>query len=759
MSGPALVTLKLPRLYPKQREAVFCPQRYSNIEASTKAGKAQPLHSLVYTPIGPVPMGSIRVGDDVLTPDGGASRVVGVYPQGLRPVYRVTFSDGQQVECDKDHLWEIGRFGTKYAVLSTSNMLTWDAKRLSRAWVPGIQPVAFQDSPVLLDPYLIGLLIGDGGLTTEIVRFSSNDPELIESLQALIPAGHRAVHTTNHDWNITAGSGAAALREKGMHLRGMLTKLGLTGQASDQKRIPRCYLYNSIEKRKSILQGILDTDGFVDKHGQPAIEQTSELLAKDIKELVESLGGSVLTNKREINGYKKDGVFIQCKPVYRQVIKFPDARWCFRLKRKVEKVKAKKKTGHRFFRSIEYVGEMPTQCIEIDHPRHLYLTDGLIPTHNTVGCMVWIVHNAWTTGKEGRNYWWIAPTFPVAKIAYRRIRRMLNRADPSKTIWKSNESELWIELVSGGRIWFKGSDSPDNLYGEDVFAAVIDEASRCKEEAFYAVRSTLTATRGPVRIIGNVRGRKNWAFKLARAAQAGAPDSAYFKLTAYDAVEGGVLKIEEIEDAKRVLPEHIFKELYLAEPSDDGGNPFGLSAIARCVQAGLADGPVHCWGVDLAKSHDWTVALALNEQGKTTELDRWQGDWKGTRLKLTAKLGQAPAAVDSTGVGDPIVEDLQAVLPNIEGFKFSSTSKQQLMVGLASAIQTGAIGITDGWLRNELEAFEYQYSASGVKYSAPSGMHDDGVMALALAWSKFSSVARAPKLSIAWIGDGDNDDN
>jgi hypothetical protein len=376
----------------------------------------------------------------------------------------------------------------------------------------------------------------------------------------------------------------------------------------------------------------------------------------------------------------------------------------------------------------------------------------------TVGCMVWIVHHAWTTGKEGRNYWWVAPTFPVAKIAYRRIRRMLNRADPTKTIWSSNESELWIELASGGRIWFKGSDTPDNLYGEDVYAAVIDEASRCKEDAWYAIRSTLTATRGPVRIIGNVRGRKNWAFKLARQAQAGAPDSAYFKITAYDAVEGGVLKMEEIEDAKRVLPPHVFDELYKAEPSDDGGNPFNIAAIAACVHADLAPGPAVCWGVDLAKSSDWTVIIGLNDQGRICMADRWQAPWRTTMMRLKDMLGDAPALIDATGVGDPIVEELQTSVGYVEGFKFSSQSKQMIMVGLAAGIQTGAVGVLAGWLQAELESFEFEYTASGVRYSAPTGMHDDGVCALALAYHKLGSIGRQTPVEAAWIG-GDHDED
>ncbi len=351
----------------------------------------------------------------------------------------------------------------------------------------------------------------------------------------------------------------------------------------------------------------------------------------------------------------------------------------------------------------------------------------------TAGCLIWLLVMAWNNGKPGRNYWWVAPIFPQAKMAYNRMKRMLTGSDPQRRVWSSNETELWIEISGKGRIWFKSADNPDSLYGEDVYGAVIDEASRCKEHSWYAVRSTLTSTGGSLRIIGNVRGRKNWAYNLARKAQAGEPNMAYFRLTAYDAVDGGILNIAEVEDAKRMLPDHVFRELYLGEPADDGGNPFGLKALEACKIADLSTAPAIAFGGDLAKSVDWTVTCGLDEDGAVCHLDRWQSDWQQTRRRILQNVSQTPALLDSTGVGDPIVEDLCRVMPKASGYKFSSNSKQQLMEGLAAAVQQQHVRIPDGWLMNEMTAFEYTYTPSGVRYSAPEGLHDDGVCALALA--------------------------
>jgi hypothetical protein len=145
--------------------------------------------------------------------------------------------------------------------------------------------------------------------------------------------------------------------------------------------------------------------------------------------------------------------------------------------------------------------------------------------------------------------------------------------------------------------------------------------------------------------------------------------------------------------------------------------------------------------VDLAKSQDWTVAVGLDANGSVVALERWQGQWAETRQRLAQLIGDTPALIDSTGVGDPIVEDLQRELPCVEGFKFTSGSKQQLMEGLAAWIQQGRVRITDGWLRSELEAFGYEHTRTGVRYEAPAGMHDDGVCALALAVRHLSLAA------------------
>lgn len=345
----------------------------------------------------------------------------------------------------------------------------------------------------------------------------------------------------------------------------------------------------------------------------------------------------------------------------------------------------------------------------------------------TVGGMTWLVEKG-LKGRPGQNRWWVAPTIKQAKIAYKRIKRGLPRS-----LIQTWETDRIIQLPSGNFLHFLSGDDPDGLYGEDVFDAVIDEASRCREEAFHAVRSTVTATNGHIRMIGNVKGRQNWFYRMARRAENGDPDMHYQKITALDAVEAGVISDREVEDARRNLPDKVFRELYMAEPSDDGGNPFGLKAIAEVVKP-MSKLPVKVWGIDLAKSVDWTDCHGLDTNGDVAALERWQGPWSETKNRIRRLVGRTRALVDSTGVGDPILEDLQKDgHDNYEGFKFTSQSKQMLMEGLAAAIQEKQTSVIEGVHRSEMETFEYEFTRTGVKYSAPEGLHDDTVCGHALA--------------------------
>jgi hypothetical protein len=322
---------------------------------------------------------------------------------------------------------------------------------------------------------------------------------------------------------------------------------------------------------------------------------------------------------------------------------------------------------------------------------------------------------------------YITPTYQLGKIFFKEIVDLL-----PLEIYSKNESDLVINFITGGSIRFFTGERLDNLRGLKFHLAVIDEASfipNLEDGWLNSIRPTLTDYKGKAIFLSTPKG-KNYFFSLFSKAE---PDWQSFKFTTYD---NPYIDPNEIDDARKQLPEVVFEQEYMANPAENAANPFGSQYIRNCIHP-VTTMPVVAYGIDLAKSVDWTVIVGLDEDGNVAYFDRFQMDWHNTKQTIL-RLPKCPILVDSTGVGDPILEDLQREGVMIQGLKFTSSSKQQLMEGLQAAIHQGKIGYPEGIISQELEVFEYQYTATGVKYSAPSGFHDDAVVSLALAWQNFS---------------------
>lgn len=322
---------------------------------------------------------------------------------------------------------------------------------------------------------------------------------------------------------------------------------------------------------------------------------------------------------------------------------------------------------------------------------------------------------------NGGNVAYITPTYGLAQVFFERLTKVLP--------FKSNISKLKIYCPNEGSIEFFTGERLDNLRGRKFHLVIIDEAAFIAdlEDGWNnSIRPTLTDYEGKAVFLSTPRG-KNFFYSLFM--KMGENDWQSFKFSTYDNPH---INPREIDEARIQLPEVVFEQEYMANPSENSANPFGNAFIKRCVKP-ISAQPIVCYGIDLAKSVDFTVIIGLDKDGNVAYFDRFQMDWHNTKETIK-RLPPAPIVVDSTGVGDPILEDLLREGINIEGLKFTSQSKQQLMEGLASAIQQGRIGFPEGVIVDELDVFEYQFTSHGVRYSAPSGFHDDTVMALALAW-------------------------
>ena len=328
-------------------------------------------------------------------------------------------------------------------------------------------------------------------------------------------------------------------------------------------------------------------------------------------------------------------------------------------------------------------------------------------------------------GINKENVAYITPTYQLGKIFFTEILKSL----PIE-IYRKNEADLVINFITGGSIRFFTGERLDALRGLKFHLVIIDEASyipNLQEGWNNSIRPTLTDYKGKAIFLSTPKG-KNYFYSLYMKSDE--PDWESFKFTTYDNPH---IDDTEIDAAKIQLPNVVFEQEYMANPMENAANPFGSEHINKCTKE-LSRQPTDYYGIDLAKSVDWTVIIGMDRQGNTTEVYRFQKDWLQTKESIiTICHKNKPIVIDSTGVGDAIVEDLQKHFNSMHGFKYTATSKQQLMESLASSIHKSEISFPKGVIKDELEIFEYVFTSTGVKYSAPQGFHDDCVNALALA--------------------------
>ena len=322
---------------------------------------------------------------------------------------------------------------------------------------------------------------------------------------------------------------------------------------------------------------------------------------------------------------------------------------------------------------------------------------------------------------KGNAVAYITPTYQLAKTFFNKLIKVIP--------FENNKSDLVINFPNNGSVMFFTGERLDNLRGRKFHLVVVDEASfipNLEDGWLNSIRPTLTDYKGRGLFLSTPKG-KNYFYSLFM--KGGDVDWQAFKFTTYD---NPYIDPTEIDDARRQLPQAVFEQEYLANAMENAANPFGSNHIIECIKP-LSTNPPAYYGIDLAKSFDYSVIIGLDTNGDVCYFDRFQKDWKQTRETILQIEKNKPIVIDSTGVGDAITEDLQKHFNSMHGFKYTSSSKQQLMELLASTIHKKEVGFPDGFIRQELDIFEYQFTATGVKYNAPTGFHDDCVNALALA--------------------------
>jgi replicative DNA helicase len=372
-----------------QKTAGLQPGDLIIVAGRPSMGKAQPLDARVLTKSGWKRMDELSMGEELASVDGRSSRVSGIFPQGQRQVYRITFSDGRSTECCAEHLWKIWyREWEAPRVLQTQDLMRMlkYVRYRNRLFVETFSGEYGHGQQLPLDPWLLGFLIGDGAISGGSVRFATADSDLLSRAKIAVGQDFSINHAGNYDYRIVQAGGANRKGVQGVTpntIKEALLRLGLWGRTSEDKFIPRVYLDAALPARVRLLQGLLDTDGWVERWGSIRFCSVSERLAKDVIELVRSLGGSAsYTAKR--TSYSYLGIRKQGQSAFVCNLQHPDPQSLFTLHRKLSRAPVQRSRQRRLnVVSIEATRVTETQCIAVTHPDHLYVTDNFIVTHNT----------------------------------------------------------------------------------------------------------------------------------------------------------------------------------------------------------------------------------------------------------------------------------------------------------------------------------------------------------------------------------------
>lgn len=355
------------------------------VAGETNVGKAQPTSLEILTPDGIKKFGDIKVGDLVFGKSGNAIKVTHIHPQGIKKVFKVRFMDGRETLCCGDHLWTVwNSLKSKYITISTNDIkrrIETFSTYKNRLMVPLNDPVSFgKDIDHFIDPYVMGCLLGDGGLSVRnSYKFTNFDEECYDKFLENLPDNISL--TGINKFSISRTDKVNFTKNEFNY---EIKRLGLSGTKSNTKFIPDEYLYSSVDSRFKLLNGLIDTDGYITKTSSVEITLYNKSLISQIAFLVRSLGG----NAKETEVYKKyKGEY---KTYYRLRIRFP-----FNIREKLDLISRKsnrlskfgenkKAQIHNTILSVTEVEMDECMCITVDSDDHLYLTNDFIVTHNSI---------------------------------------------------------------------------------------------------------------------------------------------------------------------------------------------------------------------------------------------------------------------------------------------------------------------------------------------------------------------------------------
>jgi len=424
--------------------------------AEMGTGKAQCKYTKIATPTGWTTFGDVKVGDEVINPDGGTTRVKGVFPRGKMEMFRVTFTDGSSTVCGGDHLWNVRTTSRKfrglpYETLELQEIISRGLQQPcghNKHYIPMVVPVEYGDVPSEIPPYLLGYILGNGCLTQSApMRVSIPDDETVKRLNLLMDTPLR--------WYRCMTYGI-----KDVTVNNFIKRSGLKGCRSFEKFLPDGYLFNTVQKRIELLQGLCDSDGHAPKSGCVEFSTTAPELRDVFVTLVQSLGGTCNTTEK-IPTYTYKGKKLKGRLAYTIIASFHSSIQPFKLSRKLDTyVVPTKYEPTRAITTVESIGEEECICIAVEADNQLYVTDEFIVTHNTLSAQE-VIERA-----NVPHWYWVGP-----KTSLPNIQREFKK-------WGFDETCATVDFMTYERlVRIMDERSPGDPVPNGV---IFDESSRCK---------------------------------------------------------------------------------------------------------------------------------------------------------------------------------------------------------------------------------------------------------------------------------------
>lgn len=390
---------------------------YFIISARLGIGKALRYGTRVITPQGEWKrVEEMKVGQYLIGSDGRPTKILKVRDFNDLELYRITFTDGTEIECCKDHLWTLRKYREGLVTLTTEEIakdyfhvdsrLGWKTRHYH---LPQIEPVQFEEKEVLIPPYVMGVLLGDGGFHGDTV-FTNDDSGIVEGVSALLPA-HMEVRSRGVYHSIVNKT------RKGFPKNDYteeLKRLGLMHKKSYEKWVPKEYIYTSVQNRLELLAGLIDTDGYAPGGGSLQFQTSSPLLQRDVIEIVQSLGGFVRRGDYVASYKNKKDELVTTRRTWTLSISL-DKDMILPLRGRKKDRYRRVKTELRAIDRIEKIENSGGRCFIVDADDHLFLTEGYIPTHNSwLGQFI-----AANTARQGKKVLFYSGEMSVEQVGSR----------------------------------------------------------------------------------------------------------------------------------------------------------------------------------------------------------------------------------------------------------------------------------------------------------------------------------------------------